>query len=170
MHTLSPEAKAGSRGCGGWLDHLQNANRRASEGRYAFSASEARAPWQREHGTEQRRRPGPRRRPQRPPPRRRGTPSGKTQRLMSCRATSAEHTITNQATGRRQDLEHAILEEVRRAIVGAGANACKGMLLRTGTGEVQHLSTKQLRVQGAIRSDGVEVHTRCLAMRTFRTV
>lgn len=37
------------------------------------------------------------------------------------------------------------------------ANACKGMLLRTGAGKVKRLSTDQLWVQGAIQSYAVEV-------------
>lgn len=48
--------------------------------------------------------------------------------------------------------------ERRTASLRVDASACKGMLLRAGTGKVRHLSTKQLWVQGAIQSYGVEVH------------
>ena len=37
------------------------------------------------------------------------------------------------------------------------ASACKGMLLRTGTGRMKHLTTKQLWAQGAVASYGVHV-------------
>lgn len=45
----------------------------------------------------------------------------------------------------------------RTMILCVGASACKGTLLRTGVGKVNHLSTKQLWVQGAIQGYGVEV-------------
>lgn len=38
-----------------------------------------------------------------------------------------------------------------------GASVFEGMLLRTGAGELKHLSTKQLWVQGVVQSYGVEV-------------
>ena len=37
------------------------------------------------------------------------------------------------------------------------ASACKGMLLRQGSGKIKHLSTKQLWAQGAIQSYGISV-------------
>ena len=37
------------------------------------------------------------------------------------------------------------------------ARACKGMLLRQGSGKTKHLSTKQLWVQGAIKAYGIKV-------------
>ena len=37
------------------------------------------------------------------------------------------------------------------------ASACRGILLRQGSGKVKHLTTKQLWVQGAIQSYGLEV-------------
>ena len=37
------------------------------------------------------------------------------------------------------------------------ASACRGILLRQGSGKVKHLTTKQLWVQGAIQSFGLEV-------------
>ena len=36
------------------------------------------------------------------------------------------------------------------------ASACKGMLLRHGTGKVKHLTNKQLWVQGAVQAYGME--------------
>ena len=41
--------------------------------------------------------------------------------------------------------------------VSADASACRGMLLRQGSGKVKHLTTKQLWVQGAVQSYGIEV-------------
>ena len=37
------------------------------------------------------------------------------------------------------------------------SSACRGMLLRHGSGRVKHLSTKQLWVQEAVRSFGIDV-------------
>lgn len=47
--------------------------------------------------------------------------------------------------------------EHRKATLILGASACKGMLLRIGTGKVKHLTTTELWIQGAIQSYGVEV-------------
>lgn len=47
------------------------------------------------------------------------------------------------------------------------AGLCKGMLLRTGMGKVQHLSTKQPWVQGAIQSHSVEVQKMPRAENAF---
>lgn len=41
--------------------------------------------------------------------------------------------------------------------INVDASACRGILLRQGSGKVKHLSTKQLWVQGAIQSFGLEV-------------
>ena len=41
--------------------------------------------------------------------------------------------------------------------INVDASACRGMLLRQGSGKVKHLTTKQLWVQGAIQSFGLEV-------------
>ena len=41
--------------------------------------------------------------------------------------------------------------------IDVDASACRGILLRQGSGKVKHLSTKQLWVQGAIQSFGLEV-------------
>ena len=38
------------------------------------------------------------------------------------------------------------------SVVCVDSSACRGMLLRTGTGRVKHLSTKQLWVQAAIET------------------
>ena len=55
------------------------------------------------------------------------------------------------------ELVHEIFQ-VRPGIkLTVDASACKGMLLRQGAGRVKHLTTKQLWVQGAIQSYGVEV-------------
>ena len=37
------------------------------------------------------------------------------------------------------------------------ASACKGILLHQGAGQVQHLTTKQLNVHGAVQAYGIEV-------------
>lgn len=42
-------------------------------------------------------------------------------------------------------------------VLKVGASACNGMLLRAGTRGVKRLSTRQLWVQGAIHSYGLEV-------------
>lgn len=47
--------------------------------------------------------------------------------------------------------------EDRGGVLSVDATACNGMLLRTGTGKVEHLTTKQLWVQRTIQSYGVEV-------------
>lgn len=44
-----------------------------------------------------------------------------------------------------------------KAKLHVDSSACKGMLLRSGTGRVKHLSTKQLWVQGAIETEAIEV-------------
>lgn len=54
------------------------------------------------------------------------------------------------------------LHRDRSMIPCVDANACKGILLRTGTGRVNHASTKQLWVQGAYRATGWKCK-RCLA-------
>ena len=41
--------------------------------------------------------------------------------------------------------------------IRVGANACRGILLRQGAGKVKHLCTKQLWVQGAIETYGIDV-------------
>lgn len=52
--------------------------------------------------------------------------------------------------------------------LGVDAGAGKGALLRTGPGQVEHLSAKQLWVQGAMQSHCAEVQ-KCLAARTPST-
>ena len=37
------------------------------------------------------------------------------------------------------------------------SSACKGMVLRAGTGKDKHLSTKQLWIQGAAETHGINV-------------
>ena len=41
--------------------------------------------------------------------------------------------------------------------VNTDSSACKGMVLRHGSGKVKHLTTKQLWVQGATRAYGIHV-------------
>lgn len=50
-----------------------------------------------------------------------------------------------------------LFSEDRGVILSVDSSACKGMLLRTVTGKVKHLSAKQLGGQGAVQSYGVEV-------------
>ena len=47
--------------------------------------------------------------------------------------------------------------EKLNASVYVDSSACKGMLLRSGTGKVKHLSTKQLWVQAAAEIYGINV-------------
>lgn len=49
------------------------------------------------------------------------------------------------------------------------ANACRGILLRTGTGRVQHLSSKQQWVQGAVRDAnlGADLLAQCVSESSF---
>lgn len=49
-----------------------------------------------------------------------------------------------------------LFPDERSTIISVEANACNGMLLRTAAGKVERLSTKQLWVQGAIQSNGME--------------
>ena len=37
------------------------------------------------------------------------------------------------------------------------SSACKGMILRRGSGKVKHLTTKQLWVQGAVRAHEIDI-------------
>ena len=46
-----------------------------------------------------------------------------------------------------------------RMIVCTDSSACKGMILRRGSGKVKHLTTKQLWVQGAVRAHEIEIQT-----------
>lgn len=61
----------------------------------------------------------------------------------------------SEATGVLNTLREHFLED-RGVVLSVDASACKGMLLRTRTGNVKHLSTKQLWAQGAIQSCGME--------------
>ena len=45
----------------------------------------------------------------------------------------------------------------QKIVLETDASACKGMLLKSGSGRVKHLTTKQLWVQGAIEKYGIEV-------------
>lgn len=47
-------------------------------------------------------------------------------------------------------------EEDRATTLSVNARACKGMVLRSRVGEVQHLSTKQLWVQCAMQTSVVD--------------
>ena len=44
-----------------------------------------------------------------------------------------------------------------RMIVCTDSSACKGMILRRGSGKVKHLTTKQLWVQGAVRAHEIDI-------------
>lgn len=50
-----------------------------------------------------------------------------------------------------------LLGEDRSTLLSVDASACKEMLFCTCAGKAKHLKTKQLLVQGAIQSYGVEV-------------
>lgn len=56
--------------------------------------------------------------------------------------------------------------ESRSTIHSADASACKGMLLRTGAGQVKQISTKPLWALGAMQSHSWEMHT--IALRRKR--
>ena len=56
---------------------------------------------------------------------------------------------------------HVLLSELSEArailTLHTDSSACKGMLLRQGSGRVKHLAVKQLWSQGAVQSYGVDV-------------
>ena len=62
----------------------------------------------------------------------------------------------SEAIGLRELLRE-ILQVTVTIRIHVDASACKGMLLRHGTGKVKHLTTKQLWVQGAVQAYGMEV-------------
>ena len=62
----------------------------------------------------------------------------------------------SEAIGLRELLRE-ILQVIVTIRIHLDASACKGMLLRHGTGKVKHLTTKQLWVQGAVQAYGMEV-------------
>ena len=62
----------------------------------------------------------------------------------------------SEAIGLRELLRE-ILQVTLTIRIHVDASACKGMLLRHGTGKVKHLTTKQLWVQGAVQAYGMEV-------------
>ena len=62
----------------------------------------------------------------------------------------------SEAIGLRELLRE-ILQVTVTIRIHVDASACKGMLLRHGTGKVKHLTTKQLWVQGAFQAHGMEV-------------
>ena len=62
----------------------------------------------------------------------------------------------SEAIGLRELLQE-ILQVTVTIRIHVDASACKGMLLRHGTGKVKHLTTKQLWVQGSVQGYGMEV-------------
>ena len=62
----------------------------------------------------------------------------------------------SEAIGLRELLRE-ILQVTVTIRIHVDASACKGMLLRHGTGKVKRLTTKQLWVQGAVQAYGMEV-------------
>ena len=50
-----------------------------------------------------------------------------------------------------------VFGQVLPATVHVDSSACKGMILRAGAGKVKHLSTKQLWIQSATETHGIEV-------------
>ena len=62
----------------------------------------------------------------------------------------------SEAIGLRELLRE-ILQVTLTIRIHVDASACKGMLLRHGTGKVKHLTTKQLWVQGVVQAYGMEV-------------
>ena len=55
------------------------------------------------------------------------------------------------------NLMHEIWDIEAKIIAHTDASACRGMLLRSGVGRSKHLTTKQLRAQGAVASYGVDI-------------
>jgi hypothetical protein len=55
------------------------------------------------------------------------------------------------------ELMNEILDKKMGMELFVDASACRGMVLRQGTGKVKHLTTKQLWVQGAVQSYGILV-------------
>ena len=51
-----------------------------------------------------------------------------------------------------------VLQTTPKLSLSTDASACRGMLLRHGSGRVKHLSVKQLWAQEAVRYFGVEVY------------
>ena len=69
----------------------------------------------------------------------------------------------NEAIGLRE-LSLEVLEPSVHIRIHVDARACEGILLNQGAGQVQHLTTKQLGVQGAVQAYGIEV-VRVLTLR-----
>lgn len=84
------------------------------------------------------------------------------------RARSCGHRVESGCEGcRRYDRYHHYSSGTLRVDAGS----CKGMLLRTGTGEVKHFNTRWLWVQRAMQRYGVEVQmvfSRQRFLRCFR--
>ena len=55
------------------------------------------------------------------------------------------------------NLWEELFQQKLPAILHVDSSACKGMLLRAGTGKVKHLSTKQLWIQAAVEMHGIIV-------------
>ena len=62
----------------------------------------------------------------------------------------------SEAIGLRELLQENLGMKVGIRVV-VDASACRGMLLRQGSGKVKHLTTKQLWVQEAVQSYAIEV-------------
>ena len=55
------------------------------------------------------------------------------------------------------NLWEELFNQTLPAALHVDSSACKGMILRAGTGKVKHLSTKQLWIQAATESHGINV-------------
>ena len=75
--------------------------------------------------------------------------SGEAELNSSVKALSETLGVSN--------LWHELFGRELETSLHVDSSACKGMLLRAGTGRVKHLSTKQLWVQGAIEAFAVQV-------------
>ena len=73
----------------------------------------------------------------------------------------------SESIGVRELLEELTNMKVDMSLM-TDANACKGMLLRHGTGKVKHLTTKQLWCQGDVENYGIRV-IKFLGPRMLRT-
>ena len=84
----------------------------------------------------------------------------KTQSNIALSSGEAELNGSVKAVGEGLSVMHLweeLFNQKLPATMYVDSSACKGMVLRAGTGKVKHLSTKQLWIQAATQTHGIDV-------------
>ena len=84
----------------------------------------------------------------------------KTQQTVALSSGEAEMNASvkaiSEGIGVTELLKEIGIKDVRMTVY-TDSSACKGMILRRGSGKVKHLTTKQLWVQGAVRAHEIDI-------------